>query len=246
VSSAPPPDLTTRVLQHQRALTGASVALMAAGAWLYVAASAGSHSLAMPAMSAPGFAPLLAMWFLMMVAMMLPSAAPVVLLYSRVRTIRNADSGIAQTWVFLTGYLAVWLLFSIMAAVSQSLLTGPAMQLDNRWAKAALLLAAGLYQLSSLKFACMRACRSPGEFLSRYWKPGWDGAIRLGLRHGAFCLGCCWLLMALLFVGGVMNLLWIVGLTLLVAAERLLPGGEIIRRVSGFVLLLWGAFVLVA
>jgi predicted metal-binding membrane protein len=91
----------------------------------------------------------------------------------------------------------------------------------------------------------MRACRSPGEFLSRYWKPGWDGAVGLGLRHGAFCLGCCWLLMALLFVGGVMNLLWIVGLTLLVAAERLLPRGETIRRLSGFALLAWGAVVLV-
>jgi predicted metal-binding membrane protein len=220
--------------------------MMAAGAWWYVAAAAGSESLEMPAMSAPGVPPLVLMWFVMMVAMMLPSAAPMMLLYSRVRAIRSADSGISQTWVFLLGYLAVWLLFSVAAALAQSLLTGLAMELDNRWVKGTLLLAAGLYQLSSLKFACMRACRSPGEFLSRYWKPGWGGAVRLGLRHGVFCLGCCWLLMALLFVGGVMNLLWIVGLTLLVAAERLLPRGETIRRLSGFVLLAWGAVVLIA
>jgi predicted metal-binding membrane protein len=245
VSSAPP-DLTTRVLQHERALVGASLAMMAAGAWWYVAAAAGSESLEMPGMSAPGVPPLVLMWFVMMVAMMLPSAAPMMLLYSRVRAIRSADSGISQTWVFLLGYLAVWLLFSVAAALAQSLLTGLAMELDNRWVKGTLLLAAGLYQLSSLKFACMRACRSPGEFLSRYWKPGWGGAVRLGLRHGVFCLGCCWLLMALLFVGGVMNLLWIVGLTLLVAAERLLPRGETIRRLSGFVLLAWGAVVLIA
>jgi predicted metal-binding membrane protein len=245
VSSAPP-DLTSRVLQHERALVGASIAMMTAGAWWYVAASAGTHSMEMPAMSAPPVPPLILMWFLMMVAMMLPSAAPMMLLYSRVRAIRNGDSAVAQTWVFLLGYLAVWLLFSIVAAVAQRLLAGPAMVVDSRWVKGALLLAAGLYQLSSVKLACIRACRSPAEFLSRHWKPGWDGAIRLGLRHGAFCLGCCWLLMTLLFVGGVMNLLWIAGLTLLVAAERLLRAGEMIRRLSAFALLAWSAVTVVA
>jgi predicted metal-binding membrane protein len=99
---------------------------------------------------------------------------------------------------------------------------------------------AGVYQLSPFKSACVSQCRSPAEFLSRYWRPGWDGAVRLGLRHGAYCLGCCWILMALLFVGGVMNLLWVVGLTLIVTAEKLLPRGDWFGRAAGAALIAWG------
>ena len=108
------------------------------------------------------------------------------------------------------------------------------------------MIAVGIYQLTPFKDACLGRCRSPAQFLSRHYRPGVLGALRLGLLHGAFCVGCCWLLMALLFVGGVMNLLWIAGLTLLVAAEKLLPRGEILARVSGVILIAWGIFRLVA
>jgi predicted metal-binding membrane protein len=102
------------------------------------------------------------------------------------------------------------------------------------------LVAAGLYQLSPLKSACVSQCRSPAEFLSRHWRPGRAGTIRLGLIHGAYCLGCCWMLMALLFVGGVMNLLWVIGLTIIVAIEKLAPGGPLLGRAVGAALIAWG------
>jgi len=180
------------------------------------------------------------MWWLMMLAMMLPSATPAILLYARVRQTRAGDASIAQTWVFLVGYLAVWLLFSIVAASVQSLVTDSSMALRSRAAQGAVLVAVGLYQLSPLKSACVSQCRSPGQFISRHWRPGWEGAFRLGVIHGAYCVGCCWMLMGLLFVGGVMNLLWVVGLTILVAAEKLLPGGSLLAKVSGIAFILWG------
>jgi len=111
---------------------------------------------------------------------------------------------------------------------------------------AAVMIAAGLYQLSPFKNACLGRCRSPAQFLSRHYRPGAAGALRLGLLHGAYCVGCCWLLMALLFVGGVMNLLWVAGLTLLVAAEKLLPRGTLIAHVAGVAMIGWGVGRLLA
>jgi predicted metal-binding membrane protein len=176
----------------------------------------------------------------MMVAMMLPSATPAILLYARVRHSRRGDAAIAEPWVFLAGYLAVWLLFSIAVAITQRALTGSSMALQGNSAQALVLIGAGAYQLSPMKSACVSQCRSPGQFISRNWRPGWTGALRLGLIHGAFCVGCCWMLMALLFVGGVMNILWVVGLTVLVAGEKLLPNGRSAQQVSGIALILWG------
>jgi len=187
----------------------------------------------------PPLAALIAMWWLMMLAMMLPSATPAILLYARVRHTRG-DAAIAQTWVFLAGYLAVWLLFSVIAALAQSLLTGSSMALRTNAAQSGALVVVGLFQLSPFKSACVSECRAPGQFISRHWRSGWEGAVRLGVIHGAYCVGCCWLLMGLLFVGGVMNLLWIVGLTLLVAAEKLLPRGSWVPQISGVALILWG------
>jgi predicted metal-binding membrane protein len=191
-------------------------------------------------MQPPPLAAVIAMWWVMMAAMMLPSATPAILLYGRVREMRKGDSGIAQSWVFLAGYLAAWLLFSIAAAATQWLLTGPSMALADRWAGGAVLLVAGLYQLSPLKAACVRECRSPAEFISRHWRSGWSGAVRLGVLHGAYCVGCCWMLMALLFVGGVMNLLWIVALTLVVAVEKLAQRGPLVGRAAGVGMIGWG------
>lgn len=239
VSSAP--DLTGRILRHERALVVVSITALATLCWWYVAHSAATSPNAMVAMGGPPVGALIVMWWLMMIAMMLPSAAPAILLYSRIRESRNENKTLAQTWVFLTGYLTVWLLFSIIAAFAQRLFTGASMALHNHVAEAALLIGSGLYQLSPAKIACVRQCRSPAEFLTKHWRPGLDGAVRLGVSHGAYCLGCCWLLMALLFVGGIMNVLWIAGLTLLVAGEKLLQRGDLVRRASAITLLLWGA-----
>jgi len=211
------------------------IVLLTALSWAFLLRDA-----QMTMMEPPLTAIIIAMWWLMMLAMMLPSATPAILLYARVRQTRAGDASIAQTWVFLVGYLAVWLLFSIVAASVQSLVTDSSMALRSRAAQGAVLVAVGLYQLSPLKSACVSQCRSPGQFISRHWRPGWEGAFRLGVIHGAYCVGCCWMLMGLLFVGGVMNLLWVVGLTILVAAEKLLPGGSLLAKVSGIAFILWG------
>ena len=238
-SSAPRPDLTSRVLRHERLIVIGGVAMLALLSWWYIAAGAGMRG-TMATMQAPPLGALIVMWWLMMVAMMLPSATPAILLYARVRKSRGDESAIAQSSVFLAGYLTVWLLFSILAAFAQRLIAGPSMTLGNRWAEGTLLIAAGIYELTPLKNACLTRCRSPTEFLTRHWRPGWSGAVRLGVLHGADCVGCCWMLMLLLFVGGVMNLLWIVGLTLIVAVEKLLPRGNLLGRAAGAALIAWG------
>jgi predicted metal-binding membrane protein len=243
VSSAPDP--TSRLLRHERLVVAGGIALLVSVSWWFLASGAGMAPMnGMPALSPP-FAALVLMWWLMMAAMMLPSAAPAVLLYARVREMRSGDRQIARTWLFLAGYIAAWLLFSLAAAAAQRLLTGASMALDNRYAGTVMLIAAGLYQLSPFKSACLRQCRSPAQFISRHWKPGWNGALRLGMLHGADCVGCCWMLMALLFVGGVMSPRWIVGLTLLVAIEKLVPRGDRFGRGAGVALIAWGALRLV-
>lgn len=233
------PDLTSRLLQRERLVVGTTMALLVALSWAFLIRGAGMPH-AMAAMAPPPPLALVAMWSLMMVAMMLPSAAPAILLYARVRQTRGGHPAIAGTWVFLAGYLALWLLFSIAAAVGQMMLTGPSMVLESRYAQGAMQIAAGLYQLSPLKSACVSQCRSPAAFISRHWRPGWSGAVRLGLLHGAYCVGCCWMLMMLLFVVGVMNLLWVVALTLIVALEKLVPRGDLLGRVIGAPLVIWG------
>ena len=235
-------DLTRKVLRHERLVVAGGIALLVALAWWYLANGAGMGAMAMQ----PPLSALVLMWWLMMVAMMLPSAAPTILLYARVREQQGADGAVVQPWVFALGYLAVWLLFSIAVAAMQRRFAAPSMALDNRLGEGAVLIAAGLYQLSPLKGACLRQCRSPTEFLTRHWRPGVAGAVRLGILHGGYCLGCCWVLMALLFVGGVMNFAWIAGLTLLVGVEKLAPRGDLIGRAVGVALLIWSAATLVS
>jgi predicted metal-binding membrane protein len=228
------------MLRYERMIVAGGIALLVGLSWWFLASGAG-----MRAMQPPPFGALVLMWWLMMVAMMLPSAAPAILLYALVREQRRAGAAVVQPWIFGLGYVAVWLLFSIAAAGVQRMIIGPAMTLDRVFGSA-LLIVAGLYQLSPLKSACLRQCRSPAEFLTRHWRAGVSGAVRLGLLHGIDCLGCCWMLMALLFVGGVMNLVWIVGLTLIVAIEKLLPRGEWFGRAVGAALIAWGAVRVVA
>jgi predicted metal-binding membrane protein len=214
-------------------LIAGTVALLATLGWAYLLVGMSTNAMQ------PPLGALIVMWWLMMLAMMLPSATPAVALYARVRQ-ASSDTAITQSWVFLSGYLAVWLLFSIGAALAQWLVADASMAIRSRAAQNAVLIVAGLYQLSPLKTACVSQCRSPGQFISRHWRPGWGGAVRLGVMHGAFCVGCCWMLMALLLVGGVMNMLWVVGLTVFIAAEKLLPAHMLLQKVSGVALILWG------
>ena len=196
----------------------------------------------------------IAMWWIMMVAMMSPSAAPTVLLYARVHRHALAQGQIqdkmAPTGVFVAGYLLVWLGFSVVAVALHWLLEREAfvsttmMSSQSRWLSGIVLIAAGLYQLSPLKNACLSHCRAPTAFLSRHWRPHTLGALRLGALHGAFCVGCCWMLMALLFVGGVMNLVWIAALAILVLVEKVFPAGQWVGRATGIALIAWGSATL--
>jgi predicted metal-binding membrane protein len=259
------------LLRRERAVVAGGLALLTLLAWSYIWLGAGTgmsamdmtrlalfphlHAEPMPIMSMETsyFAWTIAvvMWWVMMVAMMLPSAAPLLLLYGRVLRQTRADARPgatdAPTAFLAAGYLAVWLAFSIAAATLQSLLEPVGLLSTTTWwsnsatLSAVTLAAAGLYQLSPLKHACLVQCRGPIAFLVRYWRPGGLGAFVMGVRHGALCVGCCWMLMALLFVGGVMNLAWIALLALLVMVEKVAPAGPLIGKISGVVLLLWAA-----
>jgi len=228
---------------RSRTVTLSGLFMLSLLAWIYLLSGAGMEPMEGMAGMAPGWPLVAAMWSAMMIAMMVPSAAPVILLYATVHR-RSQDSPPA-TAAFLAGYLACWLGFSLLAAWLQVAATSPmSMALGSQIVSGTLLIAAGLYELSPLKDACLGRCRSPAQFLARHYRPGPTGAVRLGLLHGAYCLGCCWLLMALLFVVGVMNIAWVAALTLLVAAEKLLPGGQWIARIAGAGLIAWGALLI--
>ena len=191
------------------------------------------------------------MWWVMMFGMMLPSAAPLLLLFARMmRKEKKKGAPYVPTGVFALGYVVMWAAFSAVATGAQwgleasSLLSG-IMVGTSAVLGAALLIAAGVWQLTPLKNACLRHCRSPIGFLSAQWRPGRTGAFRMGLVHGAFCLGCCWFLMGLLFYGGVMNLYWIIGLALYILIEKLLPAGARIAQLTGVFLIAWGAALLI-
>jgi predicted metal-binding membrane protein len=192
------------------------------------------------------------MWAIMMVAMMLPSAAPVILLYDRVRERQEArGASLAASGVFALGYLIAWVLFSLGAttaqwALEQAALLSPMMASASPWLGGGLLIAAALYQWTPLKHACLAHCRSPVAFLGHHWRPGRSGALRMGLHHGLYCVGCCWVLMALLFVVGVMNLLWIALLASFVLLEKIVPQGELFARLGAIVLAGAGVLVILA
>jgi len=254
------------ILRRDRAVISAGLALLVALAWIYVWEGAGMGMSALDMTSAAlfphrqvgmdgempaTFAVVVTMWWVMMIAMMTPSAAPMALLYGKVAS-QHANQGrpIAPVAFLVAGYLLAWLGFSVVAAAAQELLQ-PAGLISEMmlWSKSAalsatVLAAAGIYQLSPLKRVCLTHCRAPVLFLTHHWRPGRMGALQLGARHGAYCVGCCWLLMALLFVGGVMNLVWIAALTLFVLVEKVAPRGDVIGRWSGVLLLAWAAATL--
>ena len=190
-----------------------------------------------------------AMWVIMMVAMMVPSAAPMILLFAAVnRKRREQERPFVPTGIFLLGYLVVWSVFSAVATIVQwhlhqrALLT-PMMVSASPLLSGATLMAAGLFQFTPLKHTCLKHCRSPLGFLLTDWRDGARGAFLMGLRHGSYCLGCCWLLMALLFVAGVMNLVWLAVLTIFVLLEKVAPVGMHLSRVTGLLLTGWGLWM---
>ncbi len=243
--------------RERRWMIGAMLAL-AALAWAYtvylgVGRTSMGDAIAMPGMAQWSLADLgfmFVMWAVMMFAMMLPSVTPTVLIFARVRD-KRAVTGRphAPTAAFVTGYLVAWAGFSLLATIANwSLHTGGAMtSMMGKVAPQAggvLLIAAGVFQWTPLKNACLDHCRSPMSFLMQHWREGILGAARMGLHHGIYCLGCCWLLMLLLFALGVMNLPWVAILSIVVLAEKTLPRGEMLGRVLGVALVGWGAWLI--
>ena len=249
------------VLRRDRQVLLAALVVVVALAWGWVLLGGGLGMTAVemtgmagmdgwmmaPATWTFGYAALmLSMWWVMMVAMMLPSAAPTLLLFARiVRQDNSARRGLRPTAFFALGYLIAWGGFSLVAVTLQWMLEAvrlmsPMLVVTHAWLGAAILIAAGLWQLTPIKTMCLRHCRSPLGFLVGHWRNGRWGALRMGLGHGAYCLGCCWFLMALLFFGGVMNLYWIVGLAIFVLLEKTIPLGHWLGRVAGIALIGWG------
>ena len=248
-------------LRRDRWALAAGLLMVVALAWGWLLAGAGMEMSALdmtamagmdgwlmqPAVWTPSYALLIfVMWWVMMVAMMLPSAAPMLLLYARVnRADKSATAPLSATVLFSCGYLLAWAGFCAVAtslqwALESARLVSPMLETTNHWLGAGILITAGMWQLTSIKSACLSHCRAPLGFLTSYWRAGRLGALRMGLRHGMYCLGCCWFLMALLFFGGVMNLYWIVGLTIYVMLEKTIPLGHWIAHASGVMLIAGG------
>lgn len=197
------------------------------------------------------FMNLFIMWTVMQVAMMSPTAIPMVLMHTKVERNRNPErSPVLRTTLFLLGYIIVWAAFSAVFAWIQILLQAmallsPAMESTSPWLAGGILIAAGLFQFSKLKEVCLTQCRSPVTYFMLEWREGNVGAFLMGLKHGVHCVGCCWVLMALLFVAGVMNLLWMAVITAFVLIEKLMPKGDIFGRFGGIVMVIWGISIII-
>jgi predicted metal-binding membrane protein len=242
-------------LRRDRLLVIAGISIVVIGSWVSLLAGAGMTqdmgSALMPMSSGPwtpGQVLVVAvMWIVMMAAMMLPSAAPMVLFHAAIARQRRggvAPGGMASA-AFVLGYLTLWSIFSIGAtalqyALERLALLSPMMQTTSIVLAGAILVAAGVYQWTPLKHACLQRCRSPFALLMGHWRDGFAGSFAMGARHGATCLGCCWLLMLLLFIGGVMNVGWIAGIAVFVAVEKFVPAHSRVSRAAGVLLVAWG------
>lgn len=247
-------------LKRDRRVVAAGLVAITVLAWLYMLdMAAGMTRMDMPAMAmaaqpwdAGRFFMMFIMWAVMMVAMMVPSAAPTVLLYSTV--VKNKNGGSPPpfaTTFFTSGYLIAWTFFSLLATtiqwgLSEAALLSPKMASASPYLAGGLLIGAGIYQWTPLKNACLSHCRSPLEYLSGHWRKGPGAPLFMGLHHGTYCLGCCWALMALLFVLGVMNLLWVAAIALFVLVEKLTPAGVWLGRAGGVALAAWGVYTIAA
>jgi len=245
------------LLARDNLIVAVALAAAAALAWLWLlrspmAAGGDMAAMGLEPLSADYLVPAFAMWAIMMVAMMVPSAAPMILLHTRIDKARTPAERTRNSLLFMFAYLLVWGGFSAVAALAQALLvrggmiSEMALNVGERLPTAALLVAAALYELTAAKRLCLDKCQSPMLFILKYWKPGAAGAFRLGLVHGAFCVGCCWVLMLLLFVGGVMNLAWVALVGILVLGEKLAPPAWRAERLVAAGLLVGAIAVLLA
>jgi predicted metal-binding membrane protein len=252
------------VLRRDRAVVMVALVLVIALSWLWIVTGAGVGMSAIemtrmprdmimtPAVWTLSYAALMfLMWWIMMLAMMLPGAAPVLLIFGRISRHRSVTM---RPWTpiscFSAGYLAVWAGFSALATILQwaledSGLLSAMMATTATWLGAIILIGAGLWQFAPLKQVCLRYCRSPIGFLTQRWRGGGVGAFRMGLEHGLHCLGCCWFLMMLLFFGGVMNLWWIGGLAAYILVEKIFSMGHWLSYALGISLITGGAFLLI-
>src|SRR5262245_51719313 len=250
------------ILLRDRVIVVTGLAGIVILAWLYLVRLAGDMAemaehaamgMAMPqtpAWDVVDLVFLFLMWAVMMLGMMVPSATPMILMFAAVnRRPAEPEHAALRTGVFVLGYLIVWTAYSALAASAQwglhaAALLSPMMAPTSRYLGATILIAAGIFQWTPLKEACLRTCRSPLGFIMGEWRDGGRGALIMGLRHGAYCVGCCWALMALLFVAGVMNLLWVAAIAAFVLIEKVVPGGQHISRAAGVVFVVAGALLL--
>jgi predicted metal-binding membrane protein len=247
-------------LSRDRGIVLAALAAITLLAWIYLfgltasmSDMAGTVAMGdMPGMPTPSlgrqFALAATMWAVMMAGMMLPSAAPMVLMFTSVQR-RQGMRPVPMTGLFLAGYLLLWGGFAIAAAglqigLERAALLSPTLALLNARVTASSFVLAGLYEFSPLKHRCLQQCRGPLAFIIGHWRPGLAGAFRMGATHGALCLGCCWVLMLLLFAAGVMNLLWVAALSALVLGQKVLPGGRWTWSLTGTAMLAFGVVLL--
>ena len=242
---------TTPMLQRERYLILGGLLILSALAWVFLiwqARMMSSQAMGLTmGMSALLF---IAIWIVMMVAMMFPTAAPMILMFSKIYiSKRQQELPFVPTWVFVSAYLLVWSLCGVVAyplAVGIEQLAGQSMWLMDNAARlgGVVLLLAGLYQLSPLKNICLSKCRTPLQFILSSWHDGYGGAFRMGLEHGTYCLGCCWLLFVILFPLGIMNIAVMALVTALIFAEKALPIGRQISKLTGAGLIVYGALIM--
>ncbi len=248
------------VFKRDRAIVISGIAIVSVLAWTYMVYMAwGMKNVAMGMeMSLPqiqswgavDFFLMFMMWTVMMVAMMVPSATPMVLMFTSIYRKRcEQEEPVVSTGMFLLGYLSAWAWYSALATFGQwglhsAALLSPMMVSTSPIFGGALLLTAGIFQFTPLKYACLTRCRSPLGFLLNEWREGIRGAFIMGLRSGNYCVVCCWALMSLMFVAGVMSLLWMAAIAAFVLVEKVTPRGQWVSRISGILLILWGAWML--
>jgi predicted metal-binding membrane protein len=248
------------VLRRDRTVVLAGLAAMTLVAWAYLVSLVWgmrtmdmAPDMAMPQMQSWGAVELLllfVMWAIMMVAMMVPSVAPLLLMFARANRQKGGSRVVGSAGILLLGYLLAWVGFSILATLAQwrlhsAALLSPMMVTTSSIFGGLLLVAAGVFQFTPLKRACLVRCRSPLSFLMSDWRDGQWGTFVMGLKHGAYCVGCCWMLMALLFVAGVMNLLWVAAIAVFILVEKVAPRGNLIGRIAGAALIVAGIALIV-
>jgi predicted metal-binding membrane protein len=257
-SAGAPANRAAPLLLRDRVAIWLALAAVTALSWLYVyrqmGAMDGMADIAIPTAyvpwSAADFTLNIAIWWAMMPGMMLPSAAPMILTFATInRRKRERAQPFVPTIVFTVGYLIAWGLFGVFATLvdwglDRGALISPTTGRLGPVLGALVVAVAGIYQLTPLKFVCLTHCRSPFDFILNHWRDGATGALRMGLEHGLYCLGCCWFLMALLFAAGLMSLLWMAAITVFVFVEKLFPAGQWIARTSGVAMIGFSIYLL--